>query len=115
MHELSIVMSIVDLAKQEVEKAQANRVETIELEIGTLSGVEMEALDFAWKSAVTDTVLAQAKRIVHRPEGLAKCTQCEATFPTESYFDICPRCGDLYNEIIRGKELKVKSLTLIED
>lgn len=115
MHELSIVMSIVDLANQEVQKAEASRVETIELEIGTLSGVEMEALDFAWQSSVTNTVLENAERIVHRPEGKAKCSQCGHTFATENYFDPCPKCGEFFNEIIRGKELRVKTLTLVSD
>ncbi|MBN2615868.1 MAG: hydrogenase maturation nickel metallochaperone HypA [Bacteroidales bacterium] len=115
MHELSIVMSIVDLANQEVQKADATHVETIELEIGTLSGVEMEALDFAWQSSISGTVLENAERIVHRPEGMAKCSQCNHTFATESYFDPCPHCGEFYNEIIRGKELRVKTLTLVSD
>jgi len=115
MHELSIVMSIIDMARKEVEKADAERVEKIELEIGTLSGVEMEALDFAWQTSVANTVLDNAERVVYRPEGLARCSQCGTTFHTENYFDACPECGELLNEIIRGKELKVKSLTLISD
>ncbi|MBN2639870.1 MAG: hydrogenase maturation nickel metallochaperone HypA [Bacteroidales bacterium] len=115
MHELSIVMSIVDLAQQEVQKAKANSVETIELEIGTLSGVEMEALDFAWQSSISGTVLENAERIVHRPEGMAKCSGCGHIFQTESYFDACPKCGEFYTEIIKGKELRVKTLTLVSD
>lgn len=113
MHELSIVISIVDLATQEVRKANANEVETIELEIGKLSGVEMDALDFAWQSSIKGTVLEHAQRIVHRPDGMGKCLECGKTFPTESYFDACPHCGEFYTEIIKGKELKVKTLTLV--
>lgn len=115
MHELSIVMSIVDLAQQEVQKAKANSVETIELEIGTLSGVEMEALNFAWQSSVSGTVLENAERIVHRPEGRAKCSGCDHLFNTNNYFDPCPKCGEFYTEIIKGKELRVKTLTLVSD
>ncbi len=52
MHELSIAMGIVDIAKNEAVKHQFSEIELIELEIGTLSGVEIESLNFAWPLAV---------------------------------------------------------------
>ena len=50
MHELSIVMSIVDLANKEATKHQASAIEEIELDIGCLSGIDMDSFDFAWQS-----------------------------------------------------------------
>jgi Zn finger protein HypA/HybF involved in hydrogenase expression len=38
MHELSIALGIVQLAEDEVNKANARQVDTIELEIGAFSG-----------------------------------------------------------------------------
>lgn len=52
MHELSIVMGIIDIAEKEAKMAGVSIVEEIELEIGLLSGVEMEALEFAWNHAI---------------------------------------------------------------
>ena len=40
MHELSVAMGIVKIAETETEKAGAREVEAIELEIGTLAGIE---------------------------------------------------------------------------
>ncbi len=111
MHELSIVMGIIDIAKKELEKAKLSKVETIELDIGTLSGVEFEALDFAWKMAVNDTVLENAERKINRIEAKAKCVSCGHIFKTRSVFDQCPKCNELFSEILSGKELRVKSLT----
>ncbi len=62
MHELSIVMSIVDAAEEQVAKHGATHVESIGLEIGTLAGIEPDALEFAWEAAVPETVLAHAAR-----------------------------------------------------
>ena len=62
MHELSIVMGIIKIAEVEAEKAGAKNVDLIELEIGNLAGVEIEALDFAWTEAVKHTILENAKR-----------------------------------------------------
>ena len=54
MHELSIVMSIIKLA---AEQADADMIEEIELDIGCLSGIDMDSFDFAWKQAIKQTVL----------------------------------------------------------
>ena len=40
MHELSIVMSIIDIAEQQAKKANAVWVDEIELDIGELSGMQ---------------------------------------------------------------------------
>jgi len=76
MHELSIALGIVDIAKKETQKAHAQKVELIELEIGTLAGIEFDSLDFVWPSAVKDTVLEHAKKKIHIIEGKAKCGDC---------------------------------------
>ena len=110
MHELSIVMSIIDIARQQTADAQATVVDEIELDIGMLSGIEMNALDFAWEQAVKDTVLEHADKKINRVEAKAKCLDCEAVFNIEHYYDACPVCGEHLVDIIQGKELRVKSL-----
>jgi hydrogenase nickel incorporation protein HypA/HybF len=112
MHELSIVMGIVDIAKKEVTKAKKSKVDSIELEIGTLSGIEMESLDFAWNMAVEGTVLEGAERNINRIVAIAKCTNCGHEFETKSAFEGCPACGELFTELLCGRELRVKALTV---
>jgi hydrogenase nickel incorporation protein HypA/HybF len=112
MHELSIVMSIIEIADSEINKAGGGIVEEIELDIGTLSTIEMEAFDFAWKQGIRGTRLEDATLHVNRIEGKAKCLDCEIEFPIENYYDNCPVCGGYLNQIIQGKELKVKTITI---
>lgn len=112
MHELSIVMGIVDIAKKEVHKANKKHVDSIELDIGSLSGVEMEALDFAWTMAVEGTVLEGAERLVNRINARARCVSCGYEFVAKTAFDNCEKCGELFTEILSGKELRVKALTV---
>lgn len=113
MHELSIVQSIIDIAESEVRKAGAHSVESIELEIGDLAGVEFSALDFAWDVAVRHTVLERAERQIRHVEGSARCSDCGQEFIMKQLFDACPSCGQYFNEILQGKELKVKALVVI--
>ena len=112
MHELSIVMSIIQIAEKESAKNNAVSVEEIELEIGELSGIEMPAFYFAWQQAVRSTLLEKAKRTINHIDGEGKCMDCEAVFPMQQLYEPCPVCGDHFVTIQKGKELRVKSLVI---
>lgn len=112
MHELSIVMSIVDIAQQQAEKAGATKVDEIEIDIGYLSTVEMNAFEFAWSQAVKDTILEGTVKKINRIPGIAKCSDCDATFSIEQLYDACPECGRHLISIVQGKELRVKSMVV---
>jgi len=110
MHELSIVMGIVDIAESEAKKAKVSSFDVIELDIGNLSGIVMEALDFAWQSAVGGTVLENAERRVNRIEAVAKCVDCNHEFVSDTLYEQCPKCQSYFTNLIKGNELKIKSL-----
>ena len=110
MHELSIALGIVKIAEEESRKAQASKVTAIELEIGSMSGIELDALEFAWPVAVKDTILAEANREVDWIEAKARCIECQHEFDVENSYDSCPLCNSYFKDIYKGKELRVKSL-----
>ncbi|MCB0521027.1 MAG: hydrogenase maturation nickel metallochaperone HypA [Lewinellaceae bacterium] len=112
MHELSIISSIVDIAEAQVKKAGVQYVDSIELEIGELAGIEWSALEFAWEVGVQKSVLENAERHIHRIPGRAQCVECGRRFLMKNIFDPCPTCGSYFNEILSGKELRVKALTV---
>lgn len=110
MHELSIALGIVKIAEEERKKAKARFVTAIELEIGTMAGIEMDSLDFAWPVAVKDTVLEHAKREIDVVPAKARCLECETEYSLEHIFDVCPNCQSYFKDIFQGKELRVKAL-----
>jgi hydrogenase nickel incorporation protein HypA/HybF len=112
MHELSIVMSIVETATEKVRENNAKSVENISLVIGKLAGVDSHALDFAWDVGVKDTVLQSAQRNIISIPGKARCSNCDNEFDISQIFDPCPMCGDHLIQILQGKELQIKSMTL---
>lgn len=112
MHELSIAMSIIDLATTQAIQHAADSIEEIELDIGCLSGIEMDSFDFAWRQAVKRTILESAMRKVNRIEGKGRCMECGTVFPMEQVYDSCPECKSPFSEILSGKELKLRSLVL---
>ncbi len=112
MHELTITLSIVNIAEEEVRKASAQKVEEIEMEIGQLSGVEVDSLEFLWEEAVRSSVLESAERKIYHIPGKARCMECDIEFEIEQIFDPCPKCQQYFNDIVAGKELRIKSLTV---
>jgi hydrogenase nickel incorporation protein HypA/HybF len=114
MHEFSIALSIVEIAEEEVKKCNAISVERIDLEIGKLSGIEPVALEFALEQAVIDTVLGKAVRNIEYIPGKAKCLECGIEFEMKTVYEECPACHSYFKDFIRGKEMKIKSLTLIK-
>lgn len=112
MHELSVVQNILEIAGSEMKKAKANKVDQIDLDIGVLSGIEIDAFLFAWDTCLSDTILATTKRNINRIPAKAKCTSCSHIFETEDYFAQCPDCAEYLTTIIQGKELKVRSLSV---
>lgn len=106
-------MSIIDIAGAEARKAAATAVQEIELDIGVLCGVEMQAFDFAWQQAVKESVLANAVKVVNRIEGKGRCHDCNTAYTMQQLYDACPACGSHFIDVQQGKELRVKSLVVI--
>ena len=112
MHELSIAIGIVELAEEEALKAGGDTIDSIELIIGKISGIEIDSLDFVWSSATQGTMLENAERIMQQPDGKARCLECGHEYEIESLFDNCDRCNSYFKDIIQGKELQLKSITV---
>lgn len=112
MHELSVVENIISIAREMVQTHHATNVDSIELEIGELAGIDMSALEFAWDVSVHDTVLGHAERKISHMNGRALCHECNNEFLIGQYFDPCPYCGSFRKEILGGNEMKVKRITL---
>ena len=110
MHELSIALSIVELAEEEARKANAYVISKVEVEIGTMAGIENEALIFCWDSAIEGTIASKAELVIHSIKGEAHCLECGKDFPAENFFVECPYCKSFRYQIIKGKELRVSSL-----
>ena len=112
MHELSIAISIVDIALRKAEEASALRVSLVELDIGTLSGIEFDSLKFALSVASKDSLLEETHFKFNRIEALCECRSCSNLCAPGLDFRACPECGERDLEFIRGKELQIKSLLI---
>ena len=112
MHELSIAYNIVEIVNDEARKANAKTVSEIELEVGTLSGVEIDALEFAMETSIKETIMANAEVRIVKKQAMAHCKKCDADFICESLYDPCPTCNGFEYDVFQGQEMNVKSLVV---
>lgn len=112
MHEVGIMEAALGAVLNQARAHGARSVQRIVLRIGSLAGVEPEALRFAFDVVTRDTIAAGAELQILDVPARAYCGACAAEFYAEggAIFS-CPRCGRLSGEIRQGRELE---LTRIE-
>jgi hydrogenase nickel incorporation protein HypA/HybF len=113
MHELSIALSILDLAAEEAERRGGGRVVAVHLRLGPLSGVVKDALRSAYDLAREGTGLEQAELIIEDVPLTAYCQACAAERAPPSAQELCcPVCGTPTPDVLRGRELEVVALEI---
>lgn len=111
MHELSIALSILDVAAEEAERAGGGRVAAIHLRLGPLSGVVKEALLSAYELAREGSDMAATELVIEEMPLVGYCPACAAPQTLRSPQQLCcPTCGSATAEILSGRELEVRAL-----
>lgn len=110
MHEMSIVTSILQIARDHADEAGAEVIEQIEIEVGSLAGIEIPSLEFCFQAARAQTVGEQAELVIHRIEGRGLCPACGRESAMDFYTAVCPACGDGVLQVLQGRELRVVSI-----
>ena len=114
MHELSIAISIVEMAEEEAESRNV-RVEAVYVKLGALSGVVKEALLSSYEIACEGTALQGSRLIIEEIPILIFCARCNAQQPLNSaQLFCCPQCGTPSGDIVQGKELEVVALETVD-
>jgi len=114
MHELSIAMSIVEVAEEEAA-SRGVEIEAVHLKLGALSGVVKEALLSCYEMACENTALRGSRLLIEDAQVVIFCGNCQAERALSSMqLFCCSECGTPTSEIIRGKELEVVALEIKE-
>ncbi|MBI4689753.1 MAG: hydrogenase maturation nickel metallochaperone HypA [Nitrospirae bacterium] len=108
MHEVSIALSMLDIAAEKCRESGYNKIDSIRLKIGRASGVMTDALIFAFDVVKTDTIASGASVIIDEIPVSGSCKDCGRDFVAEdTYVLCCPRCGGMAFMINTGRELEI--------
>ncbi|MBE0481651.1 MAG: hydrogenase maturation nickel metallochaperone HypA [Dehalococcoidia bacterium] len=126
MHELSISQAIADLVLKEAKKQRATRIIRVEIEIGELSHLNPEQVDFCVKLAFENTIAAEAALEIQVTKPEIECLKCGYEGPLKPRarekdplrglqmlaFE-CPECGSTELSVKRGRECTVKRIEVL--
>jgi len=116
MHELSVAQQLVELVCDELQvDAPSAQVRSVRLRLGPLSGVVAEALLFAYGAATEGTPLADSTLEIEHVMPAVYCANCrrERELATVQHLR-CPVCLAPTPDMVRGRELEVVSVEVIE-
>jgi hydrogenase nickel incorporation protein HypA/HybF len=113
MHELSIALSMVEMAMNEAARRGGVQVYAIHLKLGQLSGVVKDALVFSYDVACQGTSLEGSQLVIEEIPVVVHCPKCnvETALASVQRF-CCSACGSPTPDVIRGKELEVVALEI---
>lgn len=115
MHELSLALSLLDIASEESARLGHPRVRAIHIQLGPLSGVVETALLHAFEIAREGSSFASTSLAIEPVPILAYCPHCACERPVESIQSIrCTLCHTPTPRILQGREFQIVALE-IED
>jgi hydrogenase nickel incorporation protein HypA/HybF len=110
MHELSITQTIINAV---VDAAQGAAVRRITLEIGELSAILPDSIQFCFEACIPNTPLAGAELDILTVPGRGRCRNCGHEMPLEVPYGICDQCDSLAIDIIAGQGLLILSMETV--
>jgi len=112
MHEMSLCEGVLRILEDNAREKSFERVKTVWLEVGALSGVEIEAMRFSFDAVTRGTLADRATLEIIEVPGRAWCMQCADSVRVKQRFDACPACGSYQLQVTGGEELKIKELEI---
>jgi hydrogenase nickel incorporation protein HypA/HybF len=112
MHELSVALSLVDLAQNEGERL-GGRISAVHIRLGALAGVVKDALLFSYEVACHDTPLEGSQLVIEEVPIVVYCPCCDADRTLRSaQLLCCADCGTPTPLIRGGRELELVALEI---
>jgi hydrogenase nickel incorporation protein HypA/HybF len=112
MHEFSLAVEVIKLAEHEAEKAMAESIQEITIEVGYLSGVEADAFESALAMLARESALNKALIKIIRTPGTGRCNSCNFEFEMKQRMETCPKCQAFPSEVKGGQEFMVRSMVI---
>jgi len=120
MHEISIAGAIIDSVLDAAKKNNAIKVNEVFLEIGELTALNPDQLQFIFSTITRGTVAQGACFNISMIKPSVRCKKCSYNgsieFFEKSHFVIpvikCPQCNETDVDIIAGRECCVKKIKI---
>lgn len=110
MHEMSLCEGVLQVLESEARRQQFSRVKVVWLEIGSMAGVEVEAMRFCFDVVMRHSLADGAKLEIIPVPAAGWCLGCAQTVAIKQRYDACPHCGSYQVQVTSGSEMRIKEL-----
>ncbi len=110
MHEMSLCEGVLQILEENAKSQGYASVKTVWLEIGGLSGVEVEAMRFGFDAVMKGSLAEGARLEIEELPGQAWCLICEKNVTVRQRFDACPDCAGYQLHVTGGDQMRIKEL-----
>ena len=103
MHELSMAEEMKKVVRS---RAQGQRILSVDVSVGALSGVVKESLDFCGQAVFEEAFGPSVRFVSHWVPARALC-DCGNEFELAGPFTPCPACQGYLRKLVGGKEVLI--------
>ncbi|MCC6159662.1 MAG: hydrogenase maturation nickel metallochaperone HypA [Deltaproteobacteria bacterium] len=110
MHEITIASEMIRQIEKIMADRGVSRLVSVSVEVGALSGVEREPLEFCFPYAARGTMAEDARLFVTEVPVRVRCGACGTEGSPEYPAVLCPVCASYDVEIIGGQDCVIRNL-----
>ena len=110
MHELALCDAMLKMVRQVVEEEKLEGVNSLTVEVGSLSGVVPKFIEDCWVAVIDGTEFENVEIKVETLNGIAKCLDCGTEFEADLNDLKCPDCGGVKLTPLTGREMTIKEI-----
>jgi hydrogenase nickel incorporation protein HypA/HybF len=112
MHEFSLAKTLIGQVDRLRQEHAGARVISVCVEVGELSGVELELLQSAFGVLTAESPLRGTNLELQAVPLVAHCDACGHEFQVRRFTFRCSKCDDTRLTLLRGEHLVLREVTL---
>ncbi len=111
MHELGVVFHVIDEVEELAKQNDVKHINSVTLQIGTVTGIVPDYLTDCWNWAVSKhELMIDCKLNIEKIEAVTHCSACGNDYNTIIYGKTCPNCQSSDTYLLQGNEFMIKEM-----
>ncbi|WOO35076.1 hydrogenase maturation nickel metallochaperone HypA [Anaerocolumna sp. AGMB13020] len=113
MHELGVVIEVVNTVERFAQANDVSRIDSLVLQIGEMSSMVPKYIEAVYPAAIEGTILADTELIIEVLPANGLCRECKKVYHITKTKGACPLCGSKNPEILSGREFMIKEIRCV--
>lgn len=115
MHELTILVELVDMVEETMKENNISEIDTVVIQVGQLSSIVPRFMYEFYPNATDGSMLSGSKLEIETIPGNGLCHHCNKVFRVVKNKGKCPICQADDWELLSGQEFILKEIRLGEN